>query len=361
MTKKRKINYAELLKADATGPVPEPTPMPQPLPAPGPSPLPSPTPAPEPVPVPDEPPVPSGPAPDVGAERSPEPQPAVPKPAESQPSSKPPARSTTRRRRADNAESPRELASAHNERARFEREQRGEAQVAAEPSSPPAAAAGGPPRDHDAAAAPAEHHRASAHGAGSAPAHAPAAGVEPAARPSSALAAIGGDTMEFAVANAVQALPFRERAKARLGRAELLLFSVGRELFATPLSAVEEAIELAEIRPIPEMSASMLGVTELRGRMIPIYSPSRSLGVDLGAAPAAALIVHTGERRIALAVDDVEDVLELDLTELRDAPGTDDLDGVLVGVARRGKALVAVVDGESLVVACLTDQVPETA
>lgn len=237
----------------------------------------------------------------------------------------PDAAAPRRRRAADRAPSPLHLATALNAREEFQRRQRGDT-----PASVAAIALATPE-------------------------------PEPIVRPYGEAATVAIDALEPAVDDALQAMPFRERARARVGRAELLLFRVGRELFATPLAAIEEAVELEEVRPIPEMPASMLGVTDLRGRMIPIYSPARSLGVELGAAPAAALVVRAGERRVALAVDDVEDVLDTDLTQLRDAPGGDDADGVLIGVARQGRRLVAVLDGDALVAACLSERVPEIA
>jgi purine-binding chemotaxis protein CheW len=156
-------------------------------------------------------------------------------------------------------------------------------------------------------------------------------------------------------------VPLRDRARTHAGSADLLLFRVGRELFAADLSAVEEAVELAEVRRLPEMVESMLGVFTLRGRLLPVYSPTRPLGVALEGEATAALIVKAGERRIALAVDDVDDVLTIDLAALRPVPGGDDPDGILLGVARRGRDLVAVLDADALVAACLTDRVPETA
>jgi chemotaxis signal transduction protein len=107
----------------------------------------------------------------------------------------------------------------------------------------------------------------------------------------------------------------------------------------------------------------MLGVISLRGRMLPAYSPARPLGVALARADAAALVVRAGERRVALAVDDVDDVLTLDLSELRPAPtlAGEERDAVLLGVAARGSDLVAVLDADALVTACLSDQALEIA
>ena len=163
-------------------------------------------------------------------------------------------------------------------------------------------------------------------------------------------------------AGATPVLSFAERVRLGEGTADLLVFRVGGELFAASLAAVEEALELPQLSAIPEMSRSMLGVVTLRGRMLPAYSPARPLGVVLEREDAAALVLRAGERRIALAVDDVDDVFALDLATLQPAPAVgSDRDALLVGVARRGTDLVAVLDAEALVTACLTDQAQETA
>ena len=153
----------------------------------------------------------------------------------------------------------------------------------------------------------------------------------------------------------------RERVHGRAGVADLLMFRIGQELFATDLGAVEEAVELPEIHHLPEMPAAMLGAFNLRGRLTPIYSPAHVIGVPLRGAAAAALLVRANGRRMGLAVDDVEDVLQVDLAALREAPGIDDADGILLGVAHHGPDLVAVIDAEALVAACLSGQALETA
>ena len=155
--------------------------------------------------------------------------------------------------------------------------------------------------------------------------------------------------------------PFRERVAGRAGLADLLMFRIGHELFATDLGAVEEAVELPEIHHLPEMPAAMLGAFNLRGRLTPIYSPAHVIGVPLRGAAAAALLVRSKGRRMGLAVDDVEDVLQIDLAAVRAAPGIDDADGILLGVAHHGQQLVALIDAEALVAACLTGHALETA
>ena len=145
--------------------------------------------------------------------------------------------------------------------------------------------------------------------------------------------------------------PLREMASARTGIAELLLFRVGPELFATGLADVEEAVERAELHTLPHMPPAMLGVFELRGSLVPLYSPARALGVAL-AQGAATLVLSGDGRRIAVAVDEVSDVVQLDMSTIRPAPPAADPERILLGIVRRGGDLVGVVDGAALVAAC---------
>jgi len=153
--------------------------------------------------------------------------------------------------------------------------------------------------------------------------------------------------------------PLRERVRDRTGIADLLMFRIGEELFATDLASVEEAVTLPEIHHLPEMPVAMLGAFNLRGRLTPVYSPSHVIGVPLRGVAQAALLVRSETRRLGLAVDDVEDVFQVDLATVREAPGTDDADGILLGVAHHGKELVAIVDAEALVAACVTGHAME--
>jgi purine-binding chemotaxis protein CheW len=151
----------------------------------------------------------------------------------------------------------------------------------------------------------------------------------------------------------------RERVRLRTGTLELLVFRLANELFGIDLTTVEEAIDLPTVRHVPEMPPAMLGVITVRGSLTSLYSPERALGLAL-AASASALIFKRERGRVALVVDDVDDVFTLDLTQLRDAPGVEG-DGILLGVVRRADALLGLVDAEALIAACQAIPVLETA
>ena len=153
---------------------------------------------------------------------------------------------------------------------------------------------------------------------------------------------------------------WRDRVRSRVGVEELLTFHVGRERFATSLGSIEEAVERPDVYRVPEMPETMLGVFSLRGRLIPVCSPMRALGVELAGAEPTVLLMRVGARRVGVAVDDVDDVIMLNLAAIRPAPGTEDPDGVLLGVVRQGDELIAIVDPDAIVATCLTGQVVET-
>jgi purine-binding chemotaxis protein CheW len=158
-------------------------------------------------------------------------------------------------------------------------------------------------------------------------------------------------------APAAAPLRFRDRARARQGSAELLVFRVGDERFAVELRSVDEAVESPEIRLLPDSPVALLGVFSHRDFLVPLYSCASMLGV--GAAPGAtALVMRSGARRIGIAVDDVEDVLPLDLSMLRDAPDELTRDDLLLGLALRARDLVAVLDTRALLAVAASSPVP---
>ena len=209
-----------------------------------------------------------------------------------------------------------------------------------------------------------------------APAHAPAAVAAPAAvlpRPkrnstpvelARALAAARADERHADVAAAPVTgtrpsgldSPYRtmrDRARARSGLVELLMFRIGGERFAVELLAVDEVIDLPIIHHVPEMPPAMLGVVTVRGSLTPVYSPHHVLGLPL-ALRQAALIFRRGGASVAVLIDDVDDAILLDLSELREAPAGDDADPVVLGVIRHADALVGIVDAGALIAACQT-------
>ena len=151
----------------------------------------------------------------------------------------------------------------------------------------------------------------------------------------------------------------REKARARDGRAEILVFSVGGERFGIELAAVEEALDLPPVHHVPEMPPAMQGVMTVRESLTSVYSPRQALGLA-HATGACALIFRRRRSRLALIIDDVDDARSIDLAQLRDAPNATN-GAVVLGVVRHGDALLSLVDAEALLAACQAIPQPESA
>jgi len=152
--------------------------------------------------------------------------------------------------------------------------------------------------------------------------------------------------------------PFRERVAAREGRADLLVFRVGEELFATDLRAVEEAVDGVTARSIPDAPPAMLGVFALRDRTLPMYVLGRVLDVSHAGSGEMTLVVRPSLARVALAVDAVDDVYDVPLDAVRPAPA--DADAMVLGVTWRGAELLTLLDPDLVVAACLAASPPDS-
>ena len=151
----------------------------------------------------------------------------------------------------------------------------------------------------------------------------------------------------------------REKIRARVGVAEILVFLVGGERFGIELAAVEEAIELPPIHHVPEMPPAMLGVITVRGSLTSVYSPRQALGLAQETG-ACALVFRRRRSRLALVIDDVDDARPTDLASLRDAPSASSA-GVVLGVVRHHDVLLSLVDADALLAACQAIPQPESA
>ncbi|HUA29704.1 MAG TPA: chemotaxis protein CheW [Streptosporangiaceae bacterium] len=105
-----------------------------------------------------------------------------------------------------------------------------------------------------------------------------------------------------------------------------------------PVGQVLEVAELGQVTAVPGARPELLGVRNLRGRILPVADLARLLGVVCTAAPGRLVVAQDAGRRAGFAVDEVNGVGEL--------PGerADTESDLLAGAARSGGDLVGVID-----------------
>jgi purine-binding chemotaxis protein CheW len=96
--------------------------------------------------------------------------------------------------------------------------------------------------------------------------------------------------------------------KTPTGSWKACLVTLGGELFAIDLRHVQEVFELDTITPVPGMPASLVGVANVRGTVVPLADLRRSLGVSQSTTPRYAIVVRHDAHQIGLMIDDVPEI-----------------------------------------------------
>jgi purine-binding chemotaxis protein CheW len=98
---------------------------------------------------------------------------------------------------------------------------------------------------------------------------------------------------------------------------EILEFSLGKERYAFPSSCVREVFPLTEITPLPGLPAHVLGVVNVRGRILSVMDIRRLLELgNIGLTNLnKAIILHHGDMEVAVLADEVTGVYAIDAEE----------------------------------------------
>ena len=102
---------------------------------------------------------------------------------------------------------------------------------------------------------------------------------------------------------------------------QLVVFSLGDEEYALPITQVQEIIRYAEPRAVASEAAWLRGVISLRGKIIPVCDLAARLGLARdGDGRANIVVVETEGGTAGVIVDEVQEVLTVDDTQLEAVP-----------------------------------------
>ena len=105
---------------------------------------------------------------------------------------------------------------------------------------------------------------------------------------------------------------------------QLVIFSLGSEEYALPITRVQEIIRYTEPRSVASHTAWIRGVINLRGKIVPVCDLAQRLGLPTERADTAKIvIVETDIGTAGVIVDDVEEVLTVSVEQLEDVPSAD--------------------------------------
>ena len=135
--------------------------------------------------------------------------------------------------------------------------------------------------------------------------------------------------------------------------AQLLTFVLAGQPYALPILAVQEIRRYSPATAIPSAPSYVLGVINLRGKVVPVFDLHLRFGMGAGDVDrlTVIIVVAVGTRHIGLVVDDVSKVLTIRPGAMQGPPElAQHIDtSFILGLVRDGEALVTIIDVERLI------------
>lgn len=142
-------------------------------------------------------------------------------------------------------------------------------------------------------------------------------------------------------------------------KGKYLIFSMGSELYGMEIRYITEIIGIQPITEVPEMPEYVRGITNLRGKIIPVMDARLRFkkAVREYDGRTCIIVIDTNDISIGLIVDSVSEVLAIGDEDI--APPTDIYKGghkYIKGIGKAGDSVKLLLDCQKL----LTDEEMET-
>lgn len=101
-------------------------------------------------------------------------------------------------------------------------------------------------------------------------------------------------------------------------------FSIADSLYGVPVEQVQELLRAQRMTPVPLAPSGVCGLLNLRGQIVPAVEARERLCVEPrpAGAPSMNVVVSTPLGPVAIVVDSIGDVLDVDDTQFEPVPDT---------------------------------------
>ena len=130
----------------------------------------------------------------------------------------------------------------------------------------------------------------------------------------------------------------------------LLVFHLGDRSYGLAVEHVVQIIAMVKLTPVPQADQMVEGVANIRGKIIPVLSARRHLGLPMVAPQlyTPIILLNAGDRMIGLIVDEVADVVRLPANQMTrpDSLLPQDAEdaGVLEGVVHQDENVIILIN-----------------
>ncbi|MDR2401785.1 MAG: chemotaxis protein CheW [Deferribacteraceae bacterium] len=129
---------------------------------------------------------------------------------------------------------------------------------------------------------------------------------------------------------------------------QIVGFILGDGHYGLDIMGVEEIIRMLDITPVPRAPSFVEGIINLRGRIIPVVDLRKRLHITPAphSGNTRVVVMKVDDRRLGFIVDKVEEVMDLPVSIIGEAPGVSlsAAQHYVEGVARTPKGMIILLD-----------------
>jgi purine-binding chemotaxis protein CheW len=128
---------------------------------------------------------------------------------------------------------------------------------------------------------------------------------------------------------------------------QIVVFKIGDQEYGVKISDVQEIVRMLPIVPAPNVPPCVVGVINLRGKVIPVYDLRERFGLEDFPAPRQPriMVLSISKRLVGIKVDAASEVLTLSQEEIEPPP--EELGGIeegIAGIAKVNNRLIILLD-----------------
>ncbi len=103
---------------------------------------------------------------------------------------------------------------------------------------------------------------------------------------------------------------------------QMVVFKLSNEEFAVEVSSVEAIIKLQAITKVPHAPAHVVGVTNLRGNIVPVIDLKKRLSLPAteNSLDTRIIVALLQDSKVGMIVDAVSQVIEIDDSQIEPTP-----------------------------------------
>ncbi len=146
-----------------------------------------------------------------------------------------------------------------------------------------------------------------------------------------------------------------KKARSAVGEQQLVTFKLGNEEFGIPISQIQEIDRYSQVTRVPRAPEFVLGVTNLRGEVIPVIDTRRRFGIEVKQPDdrTRIIMVELAGTKTGLLVDSVSQVLNIAAQDIAPPPsaiesGIDNEFISGIGKVDNGKRMVVLLNVEKI-------------